>query len=169
MSTDTNKEAMLVSEIAVEDNVKDAVIDVSSRLREVDYNPMILHGKAAHTAQFLEQLAAYEKDMTANWNIMEITGEQLAKDYTDSVTYGHVADFMERFVKLDRLVITHFDSVLETADELEQRAVVRIILGLRGQMRQVILTIEDEVMAYEGNIIPEMINLLDNASEVGIK
>ncbi|WP_295789515.1 DnaA ATPase domain-containing protein [uncultured Veillonella sp.] len=165
----TNKDDMLVSKVSLEDNVKDAVMDVSGRLRDIEYNPMILHGKAAHTAQFLKELATYEADFTANWNIMEITGEQLAKDYTDSVTYGHVADFMERFVKLDRIIVTNFDFVLESADELEQRAIVRIIQGLKGQMRQVVLTIEAEVLAYEANIIPEMVTLLANASEVGIK
>lgn len=159
----------LVSEVAVEDNVKDTIIDVSERLKQVDYNPMILHGAAAHTSKFLTELATYEADKTANWNIREVTGEQLVKDYTDSVTYGHVADYMESFVKLDRLVVTDFDYVLEKADELEQRFVVRLFDGLIYKMRQVIVTIEDDVIAYEANAIPELIDLLAKATEVGIK
>lgn len=159
----------LVSEVAVEDNVKDTIIDVSERLKQVDYNPMILHGEAAHTAKFLTELGAYEAEETANWNIREVTGEQLVKDYTDSVTYGHVADYMESFVKLDRLVVTNFDYVLEKADVLEQRFVVRLFDGLIFKMRQVIVTIEDDVIAYEANAIPELIDLLSKATEVGVK
>ncbi|WP_298706096.1 DnaA ATPase domain-containing protein [uncultured Veillonella sp.] len=169
MNTNKNTESTMVSKVALEDNMKDAVADVSSRLRELDYNPMILHGKADRTGQFLEQLKVYEADTIANWNIMEITGDILAKEYTDSVTYGHVADFMERFVKIDRLIVTNFDYVLEQADELEQRAIVRIITALRQNMRQIILTIEDDVLAYEANAIQDMIDLLNNATEVGIK
>lgn len=164
----TNKDR-LVSKVAVEDTLHDTIIDVSERLKQVDYNPMIIHGKAAHTAEFLKKLGAYEAEDTANWNIREVTGEQLVKDYTDSVTYGHVADFMESFVKLDRLVITDFDYVLEKADVLEQRFAIRLIDGLIYKMRQVILTIEDEVIAYEANAIPELIDLLSKATEVGIK
>lgn len=169
MNDEMMNNGRLVSEVAVEDNLKDTIIDVSERLTQVDYNPMILHGKAAHTAKFLKELGAYEAEDTKNWNIREVTGEQLVKDYTNSVTYGHVADYMESFVKLDRLVVTDFDYVLEKADVLEQRFVIRLIDGLIYKARQVILTIEDDVIAYESNAIPELIDLLAKATEVGIK
>ena len=89
--------------------------------------------------------------------------------YTDSVTYGYVADFMEEFVRIDMLLISEFDYVVREADESVQKGLLRLFEGLVRNNRQVVFTMTQAPETYEALVLPNLAELVGSGAFVVVK
>ena len=123
-------------------------------------DPVILEGTAADVADVIAKVIASRHEGWQNWLVMEKAAAVFAKEYTDSVTYGDVADYIEGFVKMDMLVLTEFNALLEAADEAVNRMLVRILRGFMSKQRQIIIGLTAPIEADSAEANKELLELL---------
>ena len=123
-------------------------------------DPVILEGKAADVADVIAKVIATGHERWQNWLVMEKAAAVFAKEYTDSVTYGDVADYIEGFVKMDMLVLTEFNALLEAADEAVNRMLVRVLRGFMSKQRQIIIGLTAPIEADCAEANKELLELL---------
>lgn len=123
-------------------------------------DPVILEGKAADVADVIAKVIATGHERWQNWLVMEKAAAVFAKEYTDSVTYGDVADYIEGFVKMDMLVLTEFNALLEAADEAVNRMLVRVLRGFMSKQRQIIIGLTVPIEADRAEANKELLELL---------
>ncbi|MBD8976681.1 hypothetical protein [Veillonella magna] len=123
-------------------------------------DPVILKGKAADVADVIAKVIATGHERWQNWLVMEKAAAVFAKEYTDSVTYGDVADYIEGFVKMDMLVLTEFNELLEAADEAVNRMLVRVLRGFMSKQRQIIIGLTAPIEADSAEANKELLELL---------
>lgn len=123
-------------------------------------DPVILEGKAADVADVIAKVIATGHERWQNWLVMEKAAAVFAKEYTDSVTYGDVADYIEGFVKMDMLVLTEFNALLEAADEAVNRMLVRVLRGFMSKQRQIIIGLTAPIGKEVAEANKELVELL---------
>lgn len=123
-------------------------------------DPVILEGKATDVADVIANVIKVGHERWQNWLVMEKAAAVFAKEYTDSVTYGDVADYIEGFVKMDMLVLTEFNALLEAADEAVNRMLVRVLRGFMSKQRQIIIGLTAPIGADSAEANKELLELL---------
>ncbi|WP_251439748.1 DnaA ATPase domain-containing protein [Veillonella intestinalis] len=142
---------------------------VAAALGAEEHNPLVVVGtedRMAHVGEIVKREAL---TIEPNLVILEKNGQELVQAYTDSVTYGYVADFMETFVKIDMLLVSEFDYVVREADELSQRALHRLFEALIRNQRQVVFTMTQEPNTYDELALPKLFELVNSGALVIVK
>ena len=142
---------------------------VAAALGADAHNPLVVVGTVAKMENVGEIVKRESLDVTPNLVIKEFTGQGLVEAYTDSVTYGYVADFMEEFVRIDMLLISEFDYVVREADESVQKGLLRLFEGLVRNNRQVVFTMTQAPETYEALVLPNLAELVGSGAFVVVK
>lgn len=157
-------------QLTVTEHNRDAITTakaVASSLHEAGHNPFIVVGAmGSGKSPLIKALAQESAKRIPGFAGLTRKGADLIKEYTDSVTYGYVADFMEQFVKLDELIIDDFDIVLSYDDEAAKKQVALILKGLISHGRQVVIAMEAAPDSYKCPANDELLALLESGTTV---
>ena len=101
-------------------------------------------------------LDAIEAEVTKKYNgavrVARLTGEQFMKEYTDSVTYGEVADYMEGFTKVNVLIMDDALGLFESDDEPSITMFNRLLTGLKNKGSRIVLGLGE---SFDVEAMPE--------------
>ncbi len=140
---------------------------VASSLHDAGHNPFVVIGAmGSGKSPLIKALAQESAKRVPGFAGLTRKGADLIKEFTDSVTYGYVADFMEQFVKLDELIIDDFDIVLSYDDEAAKKQIALIMKGLINNGRQVVVAMEAAPENYESPANDELLALLESGTTV---
>ena len=93
-----------------------------------------------HLLKAMEQEAAKGNP---NLRVRYVTGAQFMKEYNDSVTYGEVADYMEKYCKLHLLLVDDVQDIVYSDDEGAKKMFMRLVLGMKAKARRMAVTFDD--------------------------
>ncbi|WP_127059271.1 DnaA ATPase domain-containing protein [Veillonella ratti] len=169
MTETINTDILKKTDTIVKADARHTFDTVAAALGADAHNPLVVVGTVAKMENVGEIVKRESLDVTPNLVIKEFTGQGLVEAYTDSVTYGYVADFMEEFVRIDMLLISEFDYVVREADESVQKGVLRLFEGLVRNDRQVVFTMTQAPETYEALVLPNLAELVGSGAFVVVK
>lgn len=168
MTETINTDILKKTDTIVKADARHTFDTVAAALGADAHNPLVV-GTVAKMENVGEIVKRESLDVTPNLVIKEFTGQGLVEAYTDSVTYGYVADFMEEFVRIDMLLISEFDYVVREADESVQKGLLRLFEGLVRNNRQVVFTMTQAPETYEALVLPNLAELVGSGAFVVVK
>lgn len=169
MKDTVNTDILKRTDTIVKADARHTFDTVAAALGADQHNPLVVVGTEERMAHVGDIVKRECLTITPNLVILEKTGQELVQAYTDSVTYGYVADFMETFVKIDMLLVSEFDYVVREADELSQQALKRLFEALIRNQRQVVFTMTKEPSSYEALALPELYEVVNSGALVIVK
>lgn len=169
MTETINTDILKKTDTIVKADARHTFDTVAAALGADAHNPLVVAGTVAKMENVGEIVKRESLDLTPNLVIKEFTGQGLVEAYTDSVTYGYVADFMEEFVRIDMLLISEFDYVVREADESVQKGLLRLFEGLVRNNRQVVFTMTQAPETYEALVLPNLAELVGSGAFVVVK
>lgn len=169
MTETINTDILKKTDTIVKADARHTFDTVAAALGADAHNPLVVVGTVAKMKNVGEIVKRESLDVTPNLVIKEFTGQGLVEAYTDSVTYGYVADFMEEFVRIDMLLIREFDYVVREADESVQKGLLRLFEGLVRNNRQVVFTMTQAPETYEALVLPNLAELVGSGAFVVVK
>lgn len=169
MTETINTDILKKTDTIVKADARHTFDTVAAALGADAHNPLVVVGTVAKMENVGEIVKREALDVTPNLVIKEFTGQGLVEAYTDSVTYGYVADFMEEFVRIDMLLISEFDYVVREADESVQKGLLRLFEGLVRNNRQVVFTMTQAPETYEALVLPNLAELVGSGAFVVVK
>ena len=169
MTETINTDILKKTDTIVKADARHTFDTVAAALGADAHNPLVVVGTVAKMENVGEIVKRESLDVTPNLVIKEFTGQGLVEAYTDSVTYGYVADFMEEFVRIDMLLISEFDYVVSVADESVQKGLLRLFEGLVRNNRQVVFTMTQAPETYEALVLPNLAELVGSGAFVVVK
>lgn len=169
MTETINTDILKKTDTIVKADARHTFDTVAAALGADAHNPLVVVGTVAKMENVAEIVKRESLDVTPNLVIKEFTGQGLVEAYTDSVTYGYVADFMEEFVRIDMLLISEFDYVVREADESVQKGLLRLFEGLVRNNRQVVFTMTQAPETYETLVLPNLAELVGSGAFVVVK
>ena len=169
MTETINTDILKKTDTIVKADARHTFDTVAAALGADAHNPLVVVGTVAKMENVGEIVRRESLDVTPNLVIKEFTGQGLVEAYTDSVTYGYVADFLEEFVRIDMLLISEFDYVVREADESVQKGLLRLFEGLVRNNRQVVFTMTQAPETYEALVLPNLAELVGSGAFVVVK